>query len=140
MARHINPSNSTNKTIDAIDRKRDRERLFLLKKARENSSELSVALVQRLLDQHIIETNDVTAIQESLEKQLRAMSDLEEFEMRYKIAPIRNLTQDPNIASLFITQFIIENLIDHPNIQDIFGDDLEVYRTVDSILSAIRPR
>ncbi|MBM9513744.1 hypothetical protein [Desulfogranum marinum] len=140
MARHINPSNSTNKTIDAIDRKRDRERLFLLKKARENSSELSVALVQRLLDQHIIETNDVSAIQESLEKQLRAMGDLEEFEMRYKIAPIRNLTQDPNIASLFITQFIIENLIDHPNIQDIFGDDLEVYRTVDSILSAIRPR
>ena len=140
MARHINPSNSTNKTIDAIDRKRDRERLFLLKKARENSNELSVALVQRLLDQHIIETNDVSSIQEAIEKQLRAMSDLEEFEMRYKIAPIRNLTQDPNIASLFITQFIIENLIDHPNIQDIFGDDLDVYRTVDSILSTIRPR
>ncbi len=140
MARHINPSNSTNKTIDAIDRKRDRERLFLLKKARENSNELSVALVQRLLDQHIIETNDVNSIQESIEKQLRAMSDMEEFEMRYKIAPIRNLTQDPNIASLFITQFIIENLIDHPNIQDIFGDDLDVYTAVDSILSAIRPR
>lgn len=140
MARHINPSNSTNKTIDAIDRKRDRERLFMLKKARENSNELAVALVQRLLDQHIIETNDVHSIQESIEKQLRAMSDLEEFEMRYKIAPIRNLTQDPNIASLFITQFIIENLIDHPNIQDIFGDDLDVYRAVDSILSAIRPR
>ncbi len=140
MARHINPSNSTNKTIDAIDRKRDRERLFLLKKARENSNELSVALVQRLLDQHIIETNDVNSIQESIEKQLRAMSDMEEFEMRYKIAPIRNLTQDPNIASLFITQFIIENLIDHPNIQDIFGDDLDVYSAVDSILSAIRPR
>ena len=140
MARHINPSNSTNKTIDAIDRKRERERLFLLKKARENSNELSVALVQRLLDQHIIETNDVNSIQESIEKQLRAMSDMEEFEMRYKIAPIRNLTQDPNIASLFITQFIIENLIDHPNIQDIFGDDLDVYSAVDSILSAIRPR
>lgn len=140
MARHINPSNSTNKTIDAIDRKRDRERLFMLKKARENSNELSVALVQRLLDQHIIETNDVNSIQDSVEKQLRAMSDMEEFEMRYKIAPIRNLTQDPNIASLFITQFIIENLIDHPNIQDIFGDDLDVYTAVDSILSALRPR
>ena len=34
MARHINPSNSTNKTIDAIDRKRERERQYLLKKSR----------------------------------------------------------------------------------------------------------
>ncbi|PID72690.1 MAG: hypothetical protein CSB34_01070 [Desulfobulbus propionicus] len=140
MARHINPSNSTNKTIDAIDRKRDRERLFILKKARENCKELAVALVQRLLDQHIIETNNNVAIQESIENQLRTMGDLEEFEMRYKIAPIRNLTQDPNIASLFITQHVIEDLIDHPNIQDVFGDDLDVYRAVDSILQAIRPR
>lgn len=139
MARHINPSNSTNKTIDAIDRKRERQRLLLLKKARENSSELAVALVQRLLDQHIIETNSTTAIQEAIEKQLQTMGDMEEFEMRFKIAPIRNLTQDPNIASLFITQYIIEDLIDHDNIQDVFGDDLDVYQAVDSILKAIRP-
>ncbi len=139
MARHINPSNSTNKTIDAIDRKRERQRLLLLKKARENSSELAVALVQRLLDQHIIETNSTTAIQEAIEKQLQTMGDMEEFEMRFKIAPIRNLTQDPNIASLFITQYIIEDLIDHDNIQDIFGDDLDVYKAVDSVLKAIRP-
>jgi hypothetical protein len=139
MARHINPSNSTNKTIDAIDRKRERERLLILKKARENSAELAVALVQRLLDHHIIETNSTTAIQDAIEKQLQAMSDLEEFEMRFKIAPIRNLTQDPNIASLFITQYIIEDLIDHDNIQDVFGDDLDVYKSVDSVLKAIRP-
>ena len=49
MARHINPSSSTNKTIDAIDRKRERERQFMLKKAREMAPELAVALVQRLL-------------------------------------------------------------------------------------------
>lgn len=140
MARHINPSNATNRTIDAIDRKRDRERMVLLKKARENSRELAVALVQRLLDQSILETNDVMAIQEAIDHQLRTMGDLEEFEMRYKIAPIRNLTQDPNIASLFITQYVIEDLLDHPKVQDIFGDDLDVYQAVDSILSAIRPR
>ncbi|WP_028584628.1 hypothetical protein [Desulfogranum mediterraneum] len=140
MARHINPSNSTNKTIDAIDRKRERERQVMLKKARENSRELAVSLVQRLIDQHIIETNSASAIQESIEQQLCAMGDMEEFEMRYKIAPIRNLTQDPNIISLFITQYVIEDLLEHSNIQDIFGDDLDVYRAVDSILSALRPK
>lgn len=140
MARHINPSNSTNKTIDAIDRKRERERQFMLKKSREMSQELAISLVQRLLDLHIIETNSVQNIQEVMEKQLQRMSDLEEFDMQFKIAPIRNLTQDPNVISLYLTQFIIEDLINHTNIQDVFGDDMEIYRAVDSVLGKIRPR
>jgi hypothetical protein len=140
MARHINPSNSTNKTIDAIDRKRERERQFMLKKSRELAPELAISLVQRLLDLHIIETNSVHAIQEAMEKQLQRMSDMEEFDMQFKIAPIRNLTQDPNVISLYLTQFIIEDLINHTNIQDVFGDDMEIYRAVDSVLTKIRPR
>ncbi len=139
MARHINPSNSTNKTIDAIDRKRERERIFMLKNARDNSRELAVSLVQKLLDSAIIETNAVIKIQEEVAKQLQSLVELEEFEMRYKIAPVRNLTQDPNIVSLYLTQFIVEDLINHPNIQDIYGEDLDVYLAVESVLSALRP-
>jgi hypothetical protein len=140
MARHINPSNSTNKTIDAIDRKRERERQFMLKKSREMAPELAVSLVQRLLDLHIIETDSAHAIQEVMARQLQQLSDMEEFDMQFKIAPIRNLTPDPNVISLYLTQFIIEDLINHTHIQDVFGDDLEIYRAVDSILSKIRPR
>jgi len=140
MARHINPSNSTNKTIDAIDRKRERERRFILNKARENAPELAVRLVQRLIDEHIIETNDVQAIQEGVEKQLREPSDMDEFEIRLKIADIRTLVPDPNILSLYLTAYVIDDLIDHPSIQDIFGNDLDVYNTVESILGMIRPR
>ena len=139
MARHINPGSSTNKTIDAIDRKRERERQFMLKKSRELAHELAVALVQRLLDLHIIETNSVQAIQEVMERQLSQLGDMEEFEMQYKIAPVRNLTPDPNVISLYLTQYIIEDLIEHSNIQDVFGDDMEIYRAVDSVLSRIRP-
>jgi len=140
MARHMNPSRSTNKTIDAIDRKRDRERRFMLRKARENAQDLAIALVQRLLDEHIIEASSTQAIAESMERQLAALSDMEEFDLQFKIAPLRTLTQDPNFVSLYITQYIIEDLIDHPAIQDVFGDDLDVYRAVDSVLSRIRPR
>lgn len=140
MARHINPSNSTNKTIDAIDRKRERERHFMLKKSRELAHELAISLVQRLLDLHIIETNSVHTIQEVMEKQLQRMSDMEEFDMQFKIAPIRNLVQDPNVISLYLTQFVIEDLINHTNIQDVFGDDMEIYKAIDSIIGKIRPR
>jgi len=140
MARHINPSNSTNKTIDAIDRKRERERQFMLKKSRELAPELAISLVQRLLDLHIIETNSVQAIQEVMEKQLLNLGDMEEFDMQFKIAPIRNLTQDPNVISLYLTQFIVEDLLNNSHIQDVFGDDMEIYRAVDSVLAKIRPK
>lgn len=138
MARHMNPGSSTNKTIDAIDRKRERERRHLLKRSREMAPELSILLVQRLLDQHIIETNSAQAIKEVMERQLERVGDLEEFDMQFKIAPIRNLVPDPNPISLYLTQYIIEDLIDHDNIQDVFGDDLTIYTAVDSILSRIR--
>ena len=65
---------------------------------------------------------------------------MEEFDLNFKVAPIRSIAQDPNVVSLFMTQFVIEDLIDHPNIQDVFGDDLDVYKAVDSIFSQIRPR
>jgi len=109
-------------------------------KARDNAAELAKSLVQRLLDDHIIETNSDRAIRETVEKQLKKLIDIEEFDMQFKVAPIRSVCQDPNIISLYMTQFVIEDLVEHPNIQDVYGDDLDVYKAVDSIFSKIRPR
>ena len=139
MARHINPSGSTNKAIDALDRKRERERRFILSKARDNAPELAVRVVQRLIDEHIIETNDVQAVQEGFERQLREPAEMEEFEIRLKIADIRTLVPNPNILSLYLTAYIIDELIDHPKIQDVFGDDAAIYNAVDSVLCKLRP-
>ncbi|MGI6639177.1 MAG: hypothetical protein ACOX4Z_09110 [Desulfobulbus sp.] len=138
MARHMNPGSSTNKTIDAIDRKRERERRYLLKRSREMAPELAILLVQRLMDQHIIETDSVQAIKDMVERQLERVGDLDEFDVQFKIAPIRNLVPDPNLISLYLTQYITEDLINHDNIQDVFGDDLAIYNAVDSVLSRIR--
>jgi hypothetical protein len=138
MARHINPSRSTNKAIDALDRKRERERRFILNKARDNAEDLAIILVQRLMDEHIIETNDVHAIQQGVERQLREPADMEEFEIRLKIADIRSIVPDPNILSLYLTAYVIDDLIKHPKIQDVFGDDLDVYKAVDTVLNKLK--
>ena len=140
MARHINPNNATNKTINAIDRKREQERHFMLMKTRDNAEDLAKSLVQRLLDEHIIETNSDRAIRETVEKELKRLIDMEEFDMQFKVAPIRSICQDPNIISLYMTQFVVEDLVEHPNIQEVYGDDNDVYKAVDSIFSKIRPR
>jgi len=139
MARVFNNQSSTNATINAIDRKREQERRFMLSQAFKNAEEISTRLVQRLIDRHVIETTSEQAMRELFSDQLRTLSNMEEFDIQFKIAPLRNLATDPNFISLFLTQYIIEDLIDHPKVQDVFGDDLDIYRAVDSILSKIRP-
>lgn len=137
---HVSHTRTTDKTIRAIDRKREQERRKMFILARDNSENLATRIVQRLIDRKIIETTSVDSIQKVIEKQLRKLIDLEEFDLQLKLAPVRTLVQDPNVVSLYLTQYVIEDLIEHDDIQDIFGEDLDIYRTLDSILKVLRPQ
>jgi hypothetical protein len=139
MARVFN-SSATDKAIHALDRKREQERMYMLSMAYKNAEELAIKLVQRLLDQGIIETNSAQALRELFAELLRKISDMEEFDLQFKIAPIRSIATDPNFISLYVTQYIVEDLLDNPKVLDVFGDDLEIYNVVESVLSIIRPK
>ncbi len=140
MGSHHNPYRADAAASNSIDRKREQERRFMLSSAFKNSDELSAKLVQKLLDKHIIETNSVDAIREALSVQLKHISELEEHEFNFKIAPIRQLVPNANILSLYMTQYIIEDLINHRDIEDIFGDENDIYEAVDSVLGSLRPQ
>jgi hypothetical protein len=139
MARVFN-SSATDKAIRALDRKREQERMYMLSMTYKNAEELATKLVQRLLDQGIIETNSAQALREVFTDLFRKISDMEEFDVQFKIAPIRSIATDPNFISLYVTQYIIEDLLDNPKVLDVFGDDLEIYNVVESVLSIIRPK
>jgi hypothetical protein len=107
-------------------------------KAKDHAPEFAAKLVQRLIDREIIETTSVIEVREAFENQLNKLGYLEEFELQMKIAPVRTLAQDPNVVSLYFTQYIVEELIEHPVIQDVFGDDLDIYLAVDSVFRVLR--
>ncbi len=111
----------------------------MLNKAKEHAEELAAKLVQRLLDKGIIEATSVQGLHDSFTEQLKKLAAMEEFDVQLKVAPIRTLVPDPNIISLYLTQFVIEDLVNHPAIQDIYGEDLDVYLSIDSIFKALRP-
>ncbi len=140
MARVFHSNSATDKTIRAIDRKREQERMYMLSAVFKNADELATKLVQRLLDHNIIETTSDQALREVFTDLLRKLSNMEEFDIQFKIAPLRNITTDPNFISLYITQYIIEDLLNHPKVQDVFGADLDVYKSVDSVFSDLRPQ
>lgn len=136
---HISATNATDKTIRAIDRKRERERRFILNKAKDNAEEFSARLTQRLIDREIIEVNSVQGVRDVFIEQLRILPDMEEFDLQMKVAPIRTLIPDPNIVSLYLTGYVIEDLINNPAIEDVFGEDIDIYRAIDSIFKVLRP-
>ncbi|HIP39260.1 MAG TPA: hypothetical protein EYG88_07790 [Desulfocapsa sulfexigens] len=137
---HISATNATDKTIRAIDRKRERERRFILNKARDNAEEFAARLTQRLIDREIIELNSVQSVRDVFAAQLKILPEMDEFDLQLKVAPIRTLIQDPNIVSLYLTGYVIEDLINNPAIEDIFGEDIDIYRAIDSVFKILRPQ
>ncbi len=135
---HISANRATDKTIREIDRKREQERRKMFHQAKDNAEALAGKLVQRLLDREIIETTSIERIRENFEEQLKRLSYLDDFDLQMKIAPVRTIAQDPNVVSLYMTQYIVEDLINHPDIQDVFGDDLDIYLAVDSVFKVLR--
>lgn len=135
---HISPNRATDKTIRAIDRKREQERKRMFRAAREYSDDFAAKLTQRLIDHKIIEIDSVDSIRESFATQLKSLERMDEYDLTHKIAPVRTIAQDPNVVSLFFTQYIIEDLIDHSAVLDVFGDDLDIYRAVDSVFRVLR--
>lgn len=136
---HISATNATDKTIRAIDRKRERERRFILNKGRENADEFATLVTQRLIDREVLEIISVQGVRDAFVNQLKSLPDMEEFDIQLKVAPIRTLVPDPNIITLYLTGYVIEDLIDNPAIEDVFGEDIDVYRAIDSIFKVLRP-
>ncbi len=137
---HISATNATDKTIRAIDRKRERERQFILSKARENADEFASRVTQRLIDRDVLEIISVQAVRDAFLEQLRILPTMEDFDIQLKVAPIRTLIPDPNILSLYLTGYVIEDLINNPAVEDVFGDDIDIYRAIDSIFKVLRPQ
>jgi hypothetical protein len=140
MARTSNPYGAGDKAVKAIDRDRERERRFMMQACFKHAEDLATKLVQRLMDEHIVETTSDRDLREVFSALFTKLGDMEEFDLQFKIAPIRSMVNNPNHVSLYLTQYITEDLVQHPKVQDVFGDDQEIYRVVDSVMSKIRPQ
>lgn len=91
---------------------------------------LAQKLAMKLVDSKLIETNSLRDVEEQLAGCLGELLQAEDFDIQYAIAPLRNLVPRPNRVSLYVTAFVIERLINHRSVVDIFGTDDEIYSVV----------
>ncbi len=128
------------KIIDRLERK-DKQKAFRQDRFfKFKIGEIHNTLFQALLMKKIIETDNPAAVSDALLKGLRRLLNISEFDLRYFIAPIRDLVARPNPYSLYTTQYIMETLIDDPNIIEIYGTDKEIYQVVNEIFSRTNMR
>lgn len=92
-------------------------------------------LSQALLMEKIVETDKPAAISDAILKGLKKVLNISEFDLRYFIAPIRDLVPRPNPFSLYMTQYILEVLVNDPEVIDIYGTDEEIYQIVNRVFS-----
>ena len=97
--------------------------------------EIHNKLSQTLLMEKIIETDNPAAVSDAILVGLKKALKSSEFDFNYFIAPIRNLVPHPNPYSLYMGQYILEVLINDPNIIEIYGTDEEIYRVVNRVFS-----
>jgi len=97
---------------------------------RQNIEEIAEMISIKLIEERLIETTSKTDLAGQIQLALQTLLDSEEFEVQYQTANLRTLVQRPNFISLYVTAFILEKLIDHKCIVDIFGTDEEIYWSV----------
>ena len=109
---------------------------FFKSKMREIHNKLS----QTLLMEKIVETENPAAVSDALLRGLKKALNSSPFDFDFFIAPIRDLVPRANRHSLYITQYILEVLIDDPNVVEVYGTDEEIYRIVNEVISKVNIR
>jgi hypothetical protein len=126
--------------IDRLERKEKKESIRRDRFFKFKISEIHNKVTQALLLNKIIETENPQVISDLIMQGLTKAYKTSEFDFRYFIAPIRNVVPRPNPYSLYLTQYILEVIIDNPHVIEIYGTDLEIYKLIDGIISQINER
>jgi len=135
MAKSFRPSKRESRILSEIENSKENARRDSIVRVKENIEPLSNNLAMKLVETQLVETNNKNAIEEQMAAALEKLTRADVFEIDYQIAPFRRVVDAPNVVSLYITAFILEKLINHKDVEEIYGADDEIYQCVHSQVS-----
>ncbi len=131
MSKRFRPENSgESRLISRIETSKEYERRRSIQAVGEVTDSMANAVAAKLVEHRLVETNNTNALREQMEYCLEKLSKADDFDIDYQIAPLRNLVANPHVVTLYITAFVIEKLLNHPDIIDIYGSDEEIYACI----------
>ncbi len=130
MAKVFRPSNRESRILSRIETSKERTRRLAIEQTKNVLEPLSNALAMKLIEEKLIHTTSKEDIQKQIAASLEKLARSDEFDIDYQIAPLRKLVPRPNIVSLYLTVFVIEELVNHRSVEDIYGSDEEIYNCI----------
>jgi len=135
MAKVFRPSSRETKILSKIESSKEFDRRKSIEKAIDFKEPLANAIAMKLVENNLVETTNKNVLEEQIAKCIEKLGRSDEFDRDYKIAPFRNLVSNPNIVSIYVTAFVIETLINHKVVIDIYGSDEEIYSCINRQVS-----
>jgi hypothetical protein len=127
MAKVFRPSTRESSILNKIESSKEYARRRALSSLRDCADPLSNSISQKLVESSLVETTNKNVLQEQILDCLEALSRADDFEVDYQNAQFRNLVPNPHVVSLYVTSYVIETLINHKVVVDIFGSDEDIY-------------
>jgi len=140
MAKNFYSGNRESKLLSKIESSKERERIKTISTIRDNIDVFSSKVSMKLIESGLIETVSKSSIENQIARCLDTMCKSEDFDIDYMVAPLRTLISNPNIASLYLTAFIVEKLLVHKDVIDVFGSDEDIYYCIQKELTALMAR
>ncbi|MBL7179056.1 MAG: hypothetical protein ISS65_02455 [Desulfobacterales bacterium] len=130
MAKIFRPSTRESSILSKIESSKEYARKKTITSVKDYIEPLSNAIAMKLIETNLVETTNKNALEEQISKCLERLSHAEDFDIDYQNAPFRNIVPQPHVISLYVTAFVIETLINHKIVVDIYGSDEEIYRCI----------
>jgi len=130
MAKVFRPSTREASILSKIESRKEYDRKRAINAINDCIDPLSNAIAMHLVDSNLVETTNKNSLEEQIQKCLEKLGRADEFEIDYQVAPIRNVVPQPHVVSLFLTSFVIEKVIKHKDVVDIFGSDEDIYMCI----------
>jgi hypothetical protein len=130
MAKVFRPSTREASILSKIESQKEYDRKRAINAINDCIDPLSNAIAMKLVDSSLVETTNKNSLEEQIKKCLEKLGRADEFEIDYQVAPLRNIVPQPHVVSLFLTAFVIEKLIKHNDVVDIFGSDEDIYLSI----------
>ena len=139
MAKVFRPSSRESSILSKIESTKEHMRRLAISRVRDCSESLANAISSKLIENNLVETTNQNSFEDQIKGCLDRMTRMDDFDIDYQIAPIRNLVPQPQIVSLFVTAYVIEKLIEHKDVVDIYGSDEEIYFTINQQVKKFLP-
>lgn len=134
MAKHYHPNVREENVISRLDTGKEQQRIRALNVLRDCEDELANQVAMKLIETGLVETNNKRELERQLSATLNQLVYADDFDIQYQISPYRTVVPRPNFIALYLTAFIIEKLINHKSIIDIFGTDEDIYNAVNTLV------